>query len=53
MSGRLDTHRLRQGLEVLNCKRGLTIRMIRNLHRSLGIPAESLIGVAAIPGRDH
>jgi len=31
--------------EVLNRKRGLTVEMIRNLHRNLGIPAESLIGV--------
>jgi HTH-type transcriptional regulator/antitoxin HigA len=31
--------------EVLNRKRGLTLAMIRNLHRNLGIPAESLIGV--------
>jgi HTH-type transcriptional regulator / antitoxin HigA len=30
--------------EVLNRKRGLTIEMIRSLHRNLGIPAESLIG---------
>jgi HTH-type transcriptional regulator/antitoxin HigA len=30
--------------EVLNGKRSLTIEMIRNLHRNLGIPAESLIG---------
>ena len=30
--------------EVLNGKRGLTIDMIRKLHRNLGIPAESLIG---------
>lgn len=30
--------------EVLNRKRSLTIEMIRNLHRNLGIPAESLIG---------
>ncbi|GLQ86808.1 helix-turn-helix domain-containing protein [Dyella flagellata] len=30
--------------EVLNRKRGLTIEMIRKLHRNLGIPAESLIG---------
>lgn len=30
--------------EVLNSKRGLTLDMIRNLHRNLGIPAESLIG---------
>ena len=31
--------------EVLNRKRGLTLDMIRNLHRNLGIPAASLIGV--------
>ncbi len=31
--------------EVLNRKRGLTIEMIRKLHRNLGIPAESLIGM--------
>lgn len=31
--------------EVLNGKRGLTLEMIRNLHRNLGIPAESLIGI--------
>ena len=31
--------------QVLNRKRGLTLEMIRNLHRNLGIPAESLIGV--------
>jgi len=30
--------------EVLNGKRNLTVEMIRNLHRNLGIPAESLIG---------
>jgi HTH-type transcriptional regulator/antitoxin HigA len=30
--------------EVLNGRRALTIDMIRNLHRNLGIPAESLIG---------
>jgi HTH-type transcriptional regulator/antitoxin HigA len=30
--------------EVLNRRRGLTLDMIRNLHRNLGIPAESLIG---------
>ena len=30
--------------EVLNGKRGLILEMIRNLHRNLGIPAESLIG---------
>lgn len=30
--------------EVLYGKRNLTIEMIRNLHRNLGIPAESLIG---------
>ena len=31
--------------EVLNRKRGLTLEMIRNLHRNLGIAAASLIGV--------
>ena len=31
--------------EVLNGTRPLSIQMIRNLHRNLGIPAESLIGV--------
>lgn len=31
--------------EVLNGKRKLTVTMIRNLHKNLGIPAESLIGV--------
>ena len=31
--------------EVLNGKRELTLPMIRNLTRNLGIPAESLIGV--------
>lgn len=30
--------------EVLSGKRGLTLEMIRKLHRNLGIPAESLIG---------
>lgn len=30
--------------EVLSGKRNLTLDMIRNLHRNLGIPAESLIG---------
>lgn len=30
--------------EVLNGKRSLTIKMIRNLTRNFGIPAESLIG---------
>jgi HTH-type transcriptional regulator/antitoxin HigA len=29
--------------EILNRKRGLTLKMIWNLHRGLGIPAESLI----------
>jgi len=29
--------------EVLNYKRSLTLKMIWNLHRELGIPAESLI----------
>lgn len=31
--------------EVLNRKRPLTLAMIRNLHRELGIPANSLIGL--------
>lgn len=30
--------------EVLSGKRALTIPMIRNLHKNLGIPVESLIG---------
>ena len=30
--------------EVLRHKRGLTVTMIRNLHRELGIPAEILVG---------
>lgn len=30
--------------EVLNGMRGLSIEMIRNLHKNLGIPAESLMG---------
>lgn len=31
--------------EVLNGKRDLTLPMIRNLHRNLGIPVESLVGL--------
>ncbi len=31
--------------EVLNRKRGLSMEMIRNLHKGLGIPLESLVGV--------
>ena len=31
--------------EVLNRKRSLSLEMIRRLHRELGIPAESLIGL--------
>jgi HTH-type transcriptional regulator/antitoxin HigA len=31
--------------EVLNCRRSLTLNMIRRLHEGLGIPAESLIKV--------
>lgn len=31
--------------EVLSGKRELTLAMIRNLHRNLGIPVESLVGV--------
>ena len=30
--------------EVLNRKRPLSLKMIRRLHKGLGIPAESLIG---------
>lgn len=33
--------------EIFARKRGLSIRMIRRLHRQLGIPLESLIGRAA------
>jgi hypothetical protein len=33
--------------EVLSRKRPLTLTMIRNLHRELGIPAESLIKQSA------
>jgi HTH-type transcriptional regulator / antitoxin HigA len=33
--------------EVLNRKRGLSIEMIRRLHRNLQIPLEALIGEAA------
>jgi HTH-type transcriptional regulator/antitoxin HigA len=33
--------------EVLNRKRPLTLQMIRKLHKGLGIPAESLIKLAA------
>jgi HTH-type transcriptional regulator/antitoxin HigA len=29
--------------EILNRKRGLSLRMIRNLHQSLGIPLDNLI----------
>jgi HTH-type transcriptional regulator / antitoxin HigA len=31
--------------EVLNRRRSLTLKMIRQLHKGLGIPAESLIKV--------
>lgn len=31
--------------EVLNGKRGLTMEMVRNLHKNFDIPLESLIGV--------
>jgi HTH-type transcriptional regulator / antitoxin HigA len=30
--------------EILNGKRGLTVEMIRRLHREIGIPLESLVG---------
>ncbi|MGC9225541.1 MAG: helix-turn-helix domain-containing protein [Terracidiphilus sp.] len=32
--------------EVLNCKRPLTLAMIRRLHKSLGIPADVMIAEA-------
>jgi len=35
--------RINRVYEVLNRKRPLTLQMIRRLHRTLGIPAESLI----------
>ncbi len=31
--------------EVLNGKRALTLNMIRNPHRNLGVPVESLVGL--------
>ena len=37
--------KLNRVYEVLNGKRTLTLPMIRNLAKNLGIPAESLIGV--------
>jgi HTH-type transcriptional regulator/antitoxin HigA len=33
--------------EILNKKRGLSLEMIRRLHRELHIPLESLVGTAA------
>lgn len=33
--------------EILSKKRGLSLAMIRRIHRTLGIPLESLIGTAA------
>ncbi len=36
--------RLNRVYEVLNRTRPLTLRMIRELHEGLGIPADSLIG---------
>ncbi|CAI4034210.1 DNA-binding protein [Nitrospira tepida] len=33
--------------EILNGKRGLSLEMIRRIHRTLHIPLESLIGTAA------
>jgi HTH-type transcriptional regulator/antitoxin HigA len=33
--------------EILNRKRGLSLEMIRRIHRTLHIPLESLIGTAA------
>lgn len=43
------THRV---YEVLNYKRPLTLRMIRNLHHGLGIPAESLIAQPVIQAKE-
>ena len=34
--------------EILNGKRPLTLRMIRNLHRALDIPLEALVGSPAL-----
>lgn len=31
--------------EVLNRKRGLTIKMVRELHKNLGLPTDSLLGI--------
>lgn len=42
--------RLNRVYEVLNRKRPLTLRMVWNLHRGLGIPAENLIQP---PARSH
>lgn len=39
--------RLNRVYEVLAGRRPLTLAMVRRLHSQLGIPAESLIGVAA------
>ena len=33
--------------DVLDCRRELTLNMIRRLHKGLGIPAESLIKVGS------
>ena len=35
--------RLNRVYEVLNRKRGLSLRMVRNLHKELGVPLELLI----------
>ena len=34
--------------EILNCKRNLSLRMIRNLHNGLNIPLKSLISVQIV-----
>lgn len=44
-AGTPEGGRLNRVYEVLNRTRPLTLRMIRRLHKDLGIPAESLIGV--------
>ena len=39
--------------EVLSGKRGLSLSMIRNLHKGLGIPAEVLLGEAVSRTGEH
>jgi HTH-type transcriptional regulator/antitoxin HigA len=37
--------------EVLSHKRPLSLRMIRNLHKNLHIPSDSLIGLTVLPSK--